>query len=162
MVRARSLCGPKDHYLLTGSEREDSQQSVGRNVDLEGLIDYGWFSWMSRPLAVPILKAIKWLQQTHRQLRRRHYPLHHCYLLAVFPSEVALFEGDEEGAEACAANEGAAREDQGDEAERPAPEGAAGRAVASDEGRQSARRLSAAADSDAFSVRALPGHHDLA
>lgn len=48
--------GPKDHYLLT----EASQQL---KVDLEGLIDYGWFSWMSRPLAVPILSAIKWLQK---------------------------------------------------------------------------------------------------
>jgi YidC/Oxa1 family membrane protein insertase len=36
---------------------------VGRNIDLEGLIDYGWFSWMSRPLAVPILSSIKWLQK---------------------------------------------------------------------------------------------------
>ena len=49
--------GPKDHYLLT----EASGQLKG--VDLEGLIDYGWFSWLSRPLAVPILKAIKWLRQ---------------------------------------------------------------------------------------------------
>ena len=36
---------------------------MGRSVDLEGLIDYGWFRWLSRPLAVPILKAIKWLSQ---------------------------------------------------------------------------------------------------
>jgi YidC/Oxa1 family membrane protein insertase len=35
---------------------------VGRTVDLEGLIDYGWFSWLSRPLAVPILRSIKWLR----------------------------------------------------------------------------------------------------
>jgi YidC/Oxa1 family membrane protein insertase len=34
---------------------------VGRSLDMEGLIDYGWFSWMSKPLAVPILGAIKWL-----------------------------------------------------------------------------------------------------
>jgi YidC/Oxa1 family membrane protein insertase len=38
-------------------------QALGRPIDLEGLIDYGWFTWMSKPLAVPILKAIKWLRQ---------------------------------------------------------------------------------------------------
>ncbi|MCM3903127.1 MAG: membrane protein insertase YidC [Pyrinomonadaceae bacterium] len=54
--------GPKDHYILTGAG-EKIQASVGRNVDLEGLIDYGWFSWLSRPIAVPILKAIRFLHQ---------------------------------------------------------------------------------------------------
>lgn len=54
--------GPKDHYILTGAG-EKIQESVGRNVDLEGLIDYGWFSWLSRPIAVPILKAIRFLHQ---------------------------------------------------------------------------------------------------
>lgn len=54
--------GPKDHYILTGAG-EKTQESVGRNVDLEGLIDYGWFSWLSRPIAVPILKAIRFLHQ---------------------------------------------------------------------------------------------------
>ena len=52
--------GPKDHFILT----EDSQQikaETGRTIDLEGLIDYGWFTWLSRPIAVPILKAIRWL-----------------------------------------------------------------------------------------------------
>jgi YidC/Oxa1 family membrane protein insertase len=54
--------GPKDHFLLTDASQHLSQL-VGRSIDLEGLIDYGWFSWMSRPLAVPILKSIKWLRQ---------------------------------------------------------------------------------------------------
>jgi len=54
--------GPKDHYLLTQASSNLSQL-VGRNIDLEGLIDYGWFSWLSRPLAVPILRSIKWLRQ---------------------------------------------------------------------------------------------------
>ncbi len=58
--RSVIYAGPKDHYLLTESSSKLSQ-SLGRNIDLEGLIDYGWFRWMSRPLAVPILKAIKWL-----------------------------------------------------------------------------------------------------
>jgi YidC/Oxa1 family membrane protein insertase len=54
--------GPKDHFLLMEANNRISQ-AVGRPIDLEGLIDYGWFTWMSRPLAVPILKAIKWLRQ---------------------------------------------------------------------------------------------------
>jgi YidC/Oxa1 family membrane protein insertase len=55
--------GPKDHYLLTQASTQ-LQTALGRkDIDLEGLIDYGWFSWMSRPLAVPILSSIKWLQR---------------------------------------------------------------------------------------------------
>ncbi|MBA2526649.1 MAG: membrane protein insertase YidC [Pyrinomonadaceae bacterium] len=54
--------GPKDHYILTGTG-EKLQESVGRSVDLDGLIDYGWFSWLSRPIAVPILKSIRFLHQ---------------------------------------------------------------------------------------------------
>jgi YidC/Oxa1 family membrane protein insertase len=54
--------GPKDHFILEEVNGKISQ-AVGRSVDLEGVIDYGWFSWMSKPLAVPILKAIKWLKQ---------------------------------------------------------------------------------------------------
>ncbi len=60
--RSAVYTGPKDHYLLTKAS-EQLKQSAGRSVDVEGLIDYGWFSWMSRPLAVPILAAIKWLQK---------------------------------------------------------------------------------------------------
>ena len=52
--------GPKDHYLLTeGSEY--IKANVGRPIDLEGLIDYGFLGWLSRPLAVPILQAITFL-----------------------------------------------------------------------------------------------------
>jgi YidC/Oxa1 family membrane protein insertase len=60
--RSAVYTGPKDHYLLTEASSR-LKQSLGQNVDLEGLIDYGWFSWMSRPLAVPILSSIKWLQK---------------------------------------------------------------------------------------------------
>ncbi len=52
--------GPKDHYILTQTSATIGAE-VGRPIDLEGLIDYGWFSWLSRPLSVPILRAIKWL-----------------------------------------------------------------------------------------------------
>jgi YidC/Oxa1 family membrane protein insertase len=52
--------GPKDHYLLNDANKNIGQ-SVGRQIDLEGTIDYGFLSWMSRPLAVPILWSIKFL-----------------------------------------------------------------------------------------------------
>ena len=54
--------GPKDHYLLTKSSA-DLTASVGRNIDLDGLIDYGFLGWVSRPLAVPILQAITYLNK---------------------------------------------------------------------------------------------------
>jgi YidC/Oxa1 family membrane protein insertase len=52
--------GPKDHYLLNEANTTVGQ-AVGRQIDLEGMIDYGFFSWMSRPLAMPILWCIKFL-----------------------------------------------------------------------------------------------------
>jgi len=52
--------GPKDHYLLT-SASEETSKIAQRPIDLEGLIDYGFLGWISRPLAVPILKAITYL-----------------------------------------------------------------------------------------------------
>lgn len=50
--------GPKDHNLLQSASGELSQ-AMGRPVDLDGLINYGWLSFMSRPLAVPIIWSIK-------------------------------------------------------------------------------------------------------
>jgi YidC/Oxa1 family membrane protein insertase len=52
--------GPKDHYILQDANT-DISAVVKRPVDLEGLIDYGFLSWMSRPLAAPILRCIKFL-----------------------------------------------------------------------------------------------------
>ena len=52
--------GPKDHELLTQSS-EDLGRMVQRTIDLEGLIDYGYLGWISRPLAIPILQAITYL-----------------------------------------------------------------------------------------------------
>ena len=52
--------GPKDHYLLTTASDEITSVAQ-RPIDLEGLIDYGFLGWISRPLAVPILKAITYL-----------------------------------------------------------------------------------------------------
>lgn len=56
----RLYIGPKDHYLLKDASAEVGQE-VARPVDLEAMIDYGFLSWMSRPLAVPILWSIKFL-----------------------------------------------------------------------------------------------------
>ena len=52
--------GPKDHDLLTNGSKNVSGL-VGRRIDLEALIDYGFLGWLSRPLAVPILRAITFL-----------------------------------------------------------------------------------------------------
>jgi YidC/Oxa1 family membrane protein insertase len=54
--------GPKDHDLLTSASQEVTAL-VQRPIDLEGLIDYGFLGWLSRPLAVPILRAITFLFQ---------------------------------------------------------------------------------------------------
>lgn len=58
----RLYMGPKDHYILRDINAALSKE-VGRDIDLEGLIDYGWFSYISRPLVVPILKSIKVLRE---------------------------------------------------------------------------------------------------
>ena len=58
--RTLIYAGPKDHYLLTDASK-DISQVVQRPIDLDGLIDYGFLGWISRPLAVPILQAITYL-----------------------------------------------------------------------------------------------------
>lgn len=52
--------GPKDHFLLEESSVHVTQV-MQRPVDLDGMIDYGFLAWLSRPLAVPILQAITYL-----------------------------------------------------------------------------------------------------
>jgi YidC/Oxa1 family membrane protein insertase len=54
--------GPKDHYILADTSKELTS-SLGRQINLDGLIDYGWFSSISRPLAIPILSAIKFFNK---------------------------------------------------------------------------------------------------
>ena len=58
--RTLIYAGPKDHYLLEEASREITSVAQ-RQVDLDGLIDYGYLSTVSRPIAVPILKAISFL-----------------------------------------------------------------------------------------------------
>ena len=60
--RTLIYAGPKDHFLLEEAS-SDITAAVNRTVDLDGLIDYGYFSWLSRPLAVPILQAITYLNK---------------------------------------------------------------------------------------------------
>ena len=54
--------GPKDHYLLNKASADLGAQ-VGRKLDLEGLINYGWLGSISRPIAEPILWSIKKLHE---------------------------------------------------------------------------------------------------
>ena len=53
--------GPKDHDLLLSESKQISQQ-LGRSVDLDGVVNYGRLSKITKPLAVPILWSIKKLQ----------------------------------------------------------------------------------------------------
>lgn len=71
--------GPKDHYLLTSSSEYVSQVAQ-RPIDLDGLIDYGYLSWLSRPLAVPILQAITFL-----------YRLTNSYGLAIILFTIVIY-----------------------------------------------------------------------
>jgi YidC/Oxa1 family membrane protein insertase len=54
--------GPKDHDLLTNASQH-VRAVVQRQIDLEGLIDYGYLEKISKPLAVPILWSITKLFQ---------------------------------------------------------------------------------------------------
>ena len=56
----RIYVGPKDIKLLDDASKEIGQ-SVSRQIDLNGAINYGWLSWLKRPLATPILKSIEYL-----------------------------------------------------------------------------------------------------
>lgn len=58
----RIYVGPKDYFLLTDASKNVTQV-VGRNVDLDQAINFGWLGFITRPLGVPILKAIKLLSK---------------------------------------------------------------------------------------------------
>ena len=58
--------GPKDHDLLTRASEQITPivaRPNNESIDLEGLIDYGFLGWVSRPLAIPILRSITYLFQ---------------------------------------------------------------------------------------------------
>jgi YidC/Oxa1 family membrane protein insertase len=71
--------GPKDHYLLTTASALIGAD-VGRPIELEGLIDYGWFAWLSRPIAVRLLWFI-----------RKLYELTSSYGLAIIIFTVIIY-----------------------------------------------------------------------
>ena len=60
--RTMVYAGPKDHYLLTNASKEITA-GINRPIDLDGLIDYGYLGWLSRPIAIPILQAITFLYE---------------------------------------------------------------------------------------------------
>ena len=55
--------GPKDHDLLQETSEQISKNLGGRPVDLGQLINYGWTQRVTKPLATPILLAIKYLSR---------------------------------------------------------------------------------------------------
>lgn len=52
--------GSKDFFTLR-DYNEILTQSVGRSIDIEDLINYGWFKFLTKPLSIPILYAINFL-----------------------------------------------------------------------------------------------------
>ena len=58
----RLYVGPKDHDLLDQASAEIGK-TVSREIDLGGLINYGWLGRFTRPLSYPILKAISYLHR---------------------------------------------------------------------------------------------------
>lgn len=54
--------GPKDHDQLQETS-EQIAKNLGRPVDLGQLINYGWTQRITKPLATPILLAIKYLSR---------------------------------------------------------------------------------------------------
>ena len=59
----RIYAGPKDHKVLTDASTEISGVMPGRTVDLDGLINFGWFGFVARPLAAPILWSFEQLHK---------------------------------------------------------------------------------------------------
>jgi len=52
--------GSKDFFTLR-DYNAILTQSVGRTIDIEDLINYGWFKFLTKPLSIPILYAINFL-----------------------------------------------------------------------------------------------------
>ena len=50
--------GSKDHFVLS---KLNLTNAVGTPVDIEDAINYGWFSFLTKPLSIPILYALNYL-----------------------------------------------------------------------------------------------------
>ena len=61
--RTKLYVGPKDHYVLKTASQEIGAEVGRSNLDLEGLINYGFGGWISRPIAEQLLWCIKKLYE---------------------------------------------------------------------------------------------------
>jgi hypothetical protein len=61
--RTELYVGPKDHYVLKRASQEIGAEVGRQNLDLEGLINYGYGGSISRPIAERLLWCIKKLYQ---------------------------------------------------------------------------------------------------
>ena len=52
--------GTKDYFVLS-EYNQILSKSVGRPIDIEDFINYGWFHYLTKPLSVPILYALNFL-----------------------------------------------------------------------------------------------------
>jgi YidC/Oxa1 family membrane protein insertase len=52
--------GTKDYFVLNQYNKILSE-NVGRTIDIEDFINYGWFHYLTKPLSVPILYALNFL-----------------------------------------------------------------------------------------------------
>lgn len=52
--------GTKDYFTLS-DYNQTLTDTVGRKIDIEDLINYGWFSFITKPLGVPILYSLNFL-----------------------------------------------------------------------------------------------------
>jgi len=55
--------GPKDHYVLQKESQVLGTELNRKTLDLEGLINYGWGAWISRPIAERLLWCIRKLYE---------------------------------------------------------------------------------------------------
>ena len=56
----RLYTGSKDYFVLHKYNPVLSEMA-GRTIDIEDLVNYGWLYFMTKPLSVPILYALRWL-----------------------------------------------------------------------------------------------------
>ena len=56
----RVYTGSKDYFVLHKYNPILSEM-VGRTIDIEDIVNYGWIAFMTKPLSVPILYALRWL-----------------------------------------------------------------------------------------------------
>ncbi len=56
----RVYTGTKDYFVLT-DYNQSLTDTVGRTIDIEDFINYGWFRFLTKPLSVPILYCLRFL-----------------------------------------------------------------------------------------------------